>query len=82
MKLTVLTPEKEVFKDDVKSVKVPGISGQFEILNNHAPLVSALSKGSVIITNTDSKKVRLNITGGFIEIMNNEIALLASGVAE
>ena len=49
MNLTVLTPDKEVFLGTIKSVKVPGSDGQFQVLNNHAPLVASLDAGDVFI---------------------------------
>ncbi len=80
MKLVVLTPEKEYFNGEVKSVKVPGTSGGFEILKNHAPIVSSLTAGHIGITNAEGQSSNLIITGGFIEAVNNEISILASGV--
>ena len=47
MNLTILSPEKEIFSGDVKSVKVPGSAGQFEMLDNHAPIVASLAKGEI-----------------------------------
>ena len=76
MKLIVLSPKKEVFKGSIKSVKVPGQNGQFEILNNHAPIVSALTEGEVrVITSQDETK-KFNIQKGFVEVLNNEVSLL------
>jgi F-type H+-transporting ATPase subunit epsilon len=80
MKLVVLTPEKEYFNGEIKSVKVPGTSGGFEILNNHAPIVSSLSAGTVGITSIEGGNSKLIITGGFIEAVNNEVSILASSV--
>lgn len=68
MNLLVLTPEKEIFKGKVTSVQVPGISGKFEILNNHAPIVSALTKGKVRIIIEGVKK-SFEIKKGFIEVL-------------
>ncbi|MBK7634570.1 MAG: F0F1 ATP synthase subunit epsilon [Saprospiraceae bacterium] len=56
MNILVLTPEREIFKGKVSSVKVPGISGQFEILNNHAPIVAALGEGDVRILDDKGEK--------------------------
>ncbi|WP_421797254.1 FoF1 ATP synthase subunit delta/epsilon [Haliscomenobacter sp.] len=49
MNITVLTPDREIFAGPIKSVKVPGVKGEFQILQNHAPIVSALSAGKVTI---------------------------------
>lgn len=82
MKLTVLTPESEIFTGDITAVKVPGVVGEFEILNNHAPMVSLLKAGKVKYTETDGKSTNFSIKNGFVEILNNEVALLVQGYSE
>ena len=76
MNILVLTPEREIFKGKVSSVKVPGISGQFEILNNHAPIVAALGEGDVRILDDKGEKKIFRIKKGFIEVLKNEISIL------
>jgi F-type H+-transporting ATPase subunit epsilon len=76
MNLTALTPERQIFSGSVKSVKVPGAGGQFEILKDHAPIVAALSEGEVRIINSDGEKTVFNIESGFVEVLNNEVSLL------
>ena len=56
MLLDILTPEKLLFQGEVKSIKLPGTNGEFEILNNHAPIISTLSKGDIYITDTKNQK--------------------------
>lgn len=82
MNLIVLTPEKEIYQGYVTSVKVPGITGQFEILNNHAPIVAALGSGDVRILTDNGEKKIFKIKKGFIEVIKNEISLLVQGVQE
>lgn len=82
MNLIVLTPEKEIFNGKVTSVQVPGISGKFEILNNHAPIVSALSKGRVRLVLEGGDKKTFEIRKGFIEVLKNDVSLLVQGVSE
>ncbi|MBK8196687.1 MAG: ATP synthase F1 subunit epsilon [Lewinellaceae bacterium] len=82
MYLTILSPEKEIFSGAVKSVKVPGSAGQFELLDNHAPIVSSLSKGEVRILKEGGEKVTFQVEGGFVEMLNNEVSLLVSSVKE
>jgi len=77
MLLDILTPEKLLFQGEVKSIKLPGTNGEFEILNNHAPLVSSLSKGEVRIV-LDDKEQLFNIDGGVVEVMKNKVVVLAS----
>ncbi len=76
MNLVVLTPEKEIFKGEVSAVKVPGTGGQFEILSNHAPIVAALEKGEVRVTESSGSKITFNILKGFVEVIKNDVALL------
>ena len=82
MNITVLTPDKEIFKGNVSSVKVPGTGGEFQILNNHAAIVSSLSKGKVVLTKADGGKMNFSIEKGFIEVLKNEVSLLVQGVKE
>ncbi len=82
MQLVVLTPEKEIFKGSITSVKVPGTTGQFEILNGHAPIVSSLSSGQVRIIATGGDRKTFDIAKGFVEVLDNEVSLLVQGVSE
>ncbi len=82
MKLVVLTPEKEFFSGEVVSLTVPGVSGDFEVLNNHAPLVSELTKGNVKIVQQSGEPVNFEITKGFLEVINNDLALLVDSIKE
>jgi len=77
MLLDILTPEKLLYEGEIKSVKLPGTNGEFEILNNHAPIISTLSKGEICVTKTNNDKERFNINGGVIEMQNNKIIILA-----
>jgi F-type H+-transporting ATPase subunit epsilon len=76
MNLVVLTPDKEIFKGSIRSVQVPGISGMFEVLRNHAPIVSALTAGTVRIILDNGEKSTIDIKKGFIEVLKNEISIL------
>ena len=62
------------FDDYVDSVKVPGVMGNFEILDNHAPIISVLQKGIVEYATKDGKE-QLNVSGGFVEVQKNEVSL-------
>jgi F-type H+-transporting ATPase subunit epsilon len=81
MNISILTPDKEIFQGAITSVKVPGTDGQFQVLNNHAPIVSSLGEGDVTIVKEGGEKMTFGIKGGFIEVLNNEISLLLQGVA-
>ncbi|MBK8922970.1 MAG: ATP synthase F1 subunit epsilon [Saprospirales bacterium] len=82
MNLVILSPEKQIFSGPVKSVKVPGASGSFEMLENHAPIVSSLEAGEVRIIKEDGEKMTFRVEGGFVELLNNEVSLLVAGVQE
>jgi len=77
MLLDILTPEKQLFKGEIKSVKLPGTDGEFEIFNNHAPIISTLTKGEIRVIDSSSKKEIFSINGGVIEMQNNKIIVLA-----
>ena len=74
VQLRVVSPEKVEYNGAVESVLVPGTAGQFEILNDHAPIISTLQKGTVEYT-TKEGKVNLNILGGFVEVQKNVVSL-------
>lgn len=81
MILEILTPDKKVFDGDITSVTVPGTQGSFEVLNNHAPIISTLEKGQVIVR-TSGKDQKFVISSGVIEVIDNKIILLAESVIE
>ena len=70
LKLKIVSPEKVEFNGNVEQVKVPGAMGSFEILNNHAPIISLLQKG---VVEYDGKQ--LSITGGFVAVQKNEVSI-------
>lgn len=76
MNLVVLTPSRQIFEGEITSVKVPGISGQFEILKGHAPIVSALGEGEITVKDTGGSAKTYEITKGFVEVLGKEVALL------
>ncbi len=82
MNITVLSPDKELFSGEITGVKVPGINGQFEILNNHAAIVSALASGGVRITKAGGASMTFSIEKGFVEVLHNEVSLLVQGVSD
>ena len=77
MELEIITPEKELFSGEITSVKLPGKNGGFEILNNHAPIISTLTKGEIKVTTNDKNTKTFEVNGGVIEMQNNKIIILA-----
>jgi len=82
MNLIVLTPDRQVFSGAIKSVKVPGTKGQFEVLKNHQAIVSSLNAGKVRVILENGEKEIFSIENGFIEVLNNEISILVQGYQE
>lgn len=80
MNLEILTPEKKLYSGEVYGVQMPGIAGSFEVLEKHAPLVSALKAGRVkVLKDKQQHVLYFDITGGFVEVINNRVTLLAEG---
>tara|TARA_B100001245_G_C22773931_1_gene374022 strand:- start:249 stop:497 length:249 start_codon:yes stop_codon:yes gene_type:complete len=75
MLLEILSPEKQIFEGKVYSVTFPGSDGSFQVLNNHAPLISFLSKGEISYI-IDKKDERVFISSGIVEILENKICAL------
>ena len=73
MKLTIVSPEKILFQGEATSVTVPGTKGQFEVLDNHAPIISSLQNGT--LSYKADEEVYLEISGGFIDVANNQVAI-------
>lgn len=78
----LLTPEGALFEGDVIGVKVPGTSGSFEMLHNHAPLVSSLGIGKIEIDKKDGSSLVYAVSGGFVEISDNHCIILAEKAEE
>ncbi|MBR9920012.1 MAG: hypothetical protein GYB31_04175 [Bacteroidetes bacterium] len=67
MNVSILSPEKEIFKGPIKSVKVPGTLGQFQVLKNHAPIVSSLQPGKIEVVTSAGEHVYYNEETGTLE---------------
>lgn len=91
MLLEIVSPEASLFKGEITSISVPGVDGSFQILNNHAPIVSLLQKGTVSITaaslefskegaalftKVDDQNYTLAISAGTIEVKDNKVIVL------
>ena len=81
MTLEILTPEKRLYSGEVYGVQLPGTDGLFEILDKHAPLVSALGKGNIKVLETKTQTERFSIEGGFVEVLDNKATVLVEGAA-
>ncbi len=82
MNLEILTPDKKIFSGDVYGVQLPGIDGMFEVLEKHAPLVSALKAGKLKILKDKNITSLYTIHSGFVEVLNNRTTVLVEGAIE
>lgn len=78
MHLEILTPESKLFNGEVTLVSLPGTKGSFEILNNHAPLISTLGAGNVKIIDTAGSTHLFPVKRGVVECLENQIFLLVT----
>ena len=79
MNLEILTPERKLFSDEVFGVQLPGVTGSFEILNKHAPMISALKSGRIKVLNDKSRTTFFEIRSGFVEVLDNRVTVLVEG---
>ena len=79
MKLEIISPEKTYYRGEVDSVTLPGALGPFQILKNHAPMISLLTKGQIIIS-IDGHVKDLSINDGFVEVSNNVITVCIDAI--
>ena len=77
MKLEIITPDKKIYEGDIRSIRVPGKKGSFQVLKDHAPIISTLENGPVFIVDQEGRETKLEINGGVIEVKMNKIILLA-----
>ncbi len=82
MKIEIITPDSRIYSGEIRSVRVPGKKGSFQVLKDHAPIISTLDKGPVIIADEQGQVIKYEITGGVIEVKKNRIILLADSVSE
>ena len=80
MFLEIITPGKKVYTGEVTSVTVPGTKGSFQILNNHAPIISTLENGKVKVKDDAGVHI-FNIKGGVVEVLKNKVVVLAESIS-
>lgn len=76
MQLDILTPEHKIYSGNVYGIQLPGIEGSFEILENHAPIIATLGKGKMKIIKDKNTTELYEISGGFVEMLNNKASVL------
>ncbi len=75
--LEIVTPKKIVLSTDVTSFSAPGVMGGFQVLKSHAPLLSTIAVGEVKVVDANGKETRYATSGGFVEVRDNKVILLA-----
>ena len=81
MYLEIVTPDQKVFEGEVISVSFPGTDGSFQVLNNHAPLLSTLKKGTIVYKDKKNE-FEVVVDGGVVEVLNNKVIVLAEAIVE
>lgn len=79
MFIEIITPDKKVFAGEASAASFPGTQGAFQILNNHAPLVSTIGKGEVVVDGKEGQKT-FTVDGGVVEVLNNKVLVLAEAI--
>ena len=80
LNIEIITPDKVVFKGEITSVTVPGVKGRFQVLRNHAPLVSIFEIGMIEVVTPDNNPSYYATGGGTIEVLNNNVLILADSL--
>ena len=77
MLLEIITPDKRIYSGQIQLVQLPGTKGAFEILKNHAPIISSLEKGTIKVVEEGGKVLLFEVDGGVVENKDNKIIVLA-----
>ncbi len=81
MYLEIVTPDQKVFEGEVVAATFPGADGSFQVLDNHAPLLSILTKGTIVYKDKKNE-YDVTINGGMVEVLHNKVIVLAEGLVE
>ncbi len=76
LNLEIITPEKPIFKDQIESVTIPGTLGSFQVLKDHAPLISSFEIGIIKVKSASSETL-YTTSGGTVEVNHNQVLILA-----
>lgn len=76
MKVTITKPDSTLYDGEAKLVQLPGTGGLFEVLNNHAPIISSLAKGTLRLITNEDKEQTFDIRGGVVKGQQNELLIL------
>jgi len=73
----IVSPAGKVFTGEATGVQAPGVNGSFEVLRNHAPMIAAFEVGTLRVTDADGQQILFVTSGGFLEVFNNTVSVLA-----
>ena len=82
MYIEIISPDRTIFEGEVKTVRIPGKKGSFQVLTDHAPIVSTLERGTITIIGLDDSQTGYEADGGVIELRKNKIILLVERIIE
>ena len=77
MKVEILTPDATLYEGEASFVFLPGSDGSLGLLNNHAPLISSLKKGTLRLKDAAGKEHKFEVKGGTVEVNHNKVIVLA-----
>ena len=77
MTIEIVTPDTTIFSGEINLAQLPGLDGSFEIMNNHAPLISVLKKGKIKLLDKQTQAQYFEVNGGVVEVLRNKILVLA-----
>ncbi|WP_372947315.1 ATP synthase F1 subunit epsilon [Mariniphaga sp.] len=80
MFLEIITPDKKIYEGEIKRIRLPGSKGLFEILKNHAPIISTLSKGVIRVIDEKDRRYTFEVSGGIVENKDNTVIVLLESV--
>ena len=82
MYLEIVTPDEKIFEGEVETATFPGTHGSFQIMNNHAPLISTLGLGDIRYTEEKKKEELITVNGGVVEVLHNKVIVLAEKIVD
>ena len=80
--LEIITPDRISFKGDIQSITIPGTDGSFQVLKNHAPLMSTFEIGEIKVVLYDNNQKNYSTGGGTVEVLKNHVLVLADSLEE
>jgi F-type H+-transporting ATPase subunit epsilon len=77
MHIEILTPDETIFSGEAKSMKLPALDGSLGVLENHAPMITSLKKGVIILRDEKGNEEKIEVAGGTVEVLRNKVIVLA-----